>query len=300
MNKTTFASLAALTGYGIFGISFLFSKIALEQASPFVLLAVRFPVAFLLLNLVILLFRIPFSLKGKPVRMLLVLGFVEPVVYFICENFGIAMTTASFSGIMLGTIPVFGLLLGRLILKAPITPFQWVCAACSLGGVALTSAGGEVGFSALGVALLLGAAVTAALFNVLSTDLSRQFSAVERTYIMLALGCAVFPLIALAQNRGDLSAFLVPLSSPSFWGAVVYLAGLSSVGAFFLLNFAMSHISIARSSVFANFSTVISVLAGVLILGDDFSPAQVVGVVVITLSVLGVSLSGNGKKMNKA
>jgi len=42
------------------------------------------------------------------------------------------------------------------------------------------------------------------------------------------------------------------------------------------------------------------VLAGVLILGDDFSPAQVVGVVVITLSVLGVSLSGNGKKMNKA
>lgn len=296
MQKNTVATVAALTGYAIFGISFLFSKIALEQASPFVLLAVRFPVAFLLLNLVILLFRIPFSLKGKPVGMLLVLGFVQPVVYFICENYGIAMTTTSFSGIMLGTIPVFGLLLGRLILKASITPFQWVCAFGSICGVALTSGGGEVGFSALGILLLLCAAVTAALFNVLSTDLSRKFSAVERTYVMLALGCAVFPVIALIQNRSDLRAVLVPLSSPSFWGAVVYLAGLSSVGAFFLLNFAMSHISIARSSVFANFSTVISVLAGVLIMGDDFSPAQVVGVAVITLSVLGVSLSGNGKK----
>ena len=290
MKKTTLASFAALLGYSIFGVSFLFSKIALEQASPFVLLAVRFPVAFLLLNLAILLFRIPFSLKGKPVKMLLLLGFVQPVVYFICENYGIAMTTTSFSGLMLGTIPVFGLLLGRIILKARITPFQWGCAICSICGVALTCAGGEVGFSALGIILLLSAAVASSLFTVLSTGLADKFTAVERTYIILALGCAVFPVIALVQNRSDLSSLLIPLRSPSFWGAVLYLACLSSVGAFFLLNFAVSHISIARSCVFSNFSTVISVLVGIVVMGDAFSPAQLAGVVIITLSVLGTSL----------
>ena len=291
MSIKILAPLAALLGYGIFGFSFLFSKIALNQTSPLILLAVRFTVAFVLMNVVILLAKLPFSLKGKPVRWLLLLGIIEPVVYFLCENYGIQMTTTSFSGIMLGTIPVFGLIFGRLFLKERFSPFQWACAVGSICGVALTCVGGEVSFSGLGVALLLCAAMTAALFNVISTGISQQFSATERTYIMLALGCAVFPLVAILENRSDLSAFLVPLQSPSFWVAVLYLAGVSSVGAFFLLNFAMSHVSLAISSIFANFSTVISVLAGIFIMGDDFTLPQIAGIVLITLCVCGVSMS---------
>ena len=183
MSIKILAPLAALLGYGIFGFSFLFSKIALNQTSPLILLAVRFTVAFVLMNVVILLAKLPFSLKGKPVRWLLLLGIIEPVVYFLCENYGIQMTTTSFSGIMLGTIPVFGLIFGRLFLKERFSPFQWACAVGSICGVALTCVGGEVSFSGLGVALLLCAAMTAALFNVISTGISQQFSATERTYI---------------------------------------------------------------------------------------------------------------------
>ena len=292
MNTKTIAALAALLGYAIFGFSFLFSKIALNLTTPLVLLAVRFIVAFALMNVIIFVGKLPFSLKGKPVRYLLLLGVIEPVVYFLCENYGIQMTTTSFSGIMLGTIPVCGLIFGRLLLKAHFTPFQWACAVGSICGVALTSAGGEVAFSTLGVVLLVCAAMTAALFNVISTGIAPKFSAVERTYIMLALGCAVFPVVALLENRNDLSALAAPLTAPGFWVAVLYLAGFSSVGAFFLLNFAMSHVSLAITSIFANFSTVISVLAGIFIMGDDFTPAQIAGIVLITLCVAGVSLSG--------
>ena len=67
------------------------------------------------------------------------------------------------------------------------------------------------------------------------------------------------------------------------------MAVASSVGAFLLLNFAMNHISVAKASIFSNFTTVISVLAGILILHDSFSPLQLAGIVVITLSVCGVS-----------
>ena len=37
-NKTTLATLAALAGYSILGVSFLFSKTALNLTTPFVLL----------------------------------------------------------------------------------------------------------------------------------------------------------------------------------------------------------------------------------------------------------------------
>ena len=116
-NKTTIATLAALAGYSIFGFSFLFSKTALNLTTPFVLLAVRFLAAFLLLNILVLVGVIKLDLKGKPIKMLLVLGLVQPVLYFICESYGIAMTTASFSGVMIGLVPVGGLVFDMIFMK---------------------------------------------------------------------------------------------------------------------------------------------------------------------------------------
>ena len=71
---------------------------------------------------------------------------------------------------------------------------------------------------------------------------------------------------------------------------MLYLAVVSSVCAFLLINFAMNYISVAKASLFSNFTTVISVLAGIFIMKDSFSPVQLAGIVIITLSVFGVSL----------
>ena len=289
MTKTTLATLACLGGYGIFGVSFLASSVALAQAAPLVVLAVRFLTAFAALNLIVILFRIPMRFRGKPIGRLLLLGIVHPVIYYICENYGISMTSTSFSGLMLGTIPVFGLLLGRLFLNESISHLQWACAAVSIVGVGLTSAGGEVSFSPLGAVLLLCAAADAALSNVLSRDTSRHFSPMERTYVMFAFGSVVFPTIALFQNRRDLAALLVTLTSPSFWAAVLFLSLASSLGAFLLLNYAAGHMASSRVSLFTNCSTVISVLLGIFIMGDAFAPLQLVGVLLIIGSMFTVS-----------
>ena len=104
--------------------------------------------------------------------LLLLLGLVQPVIYLLCENYGISMTSTSFSGIIIGTIPVFGLLGGRLFLKERISPRQCVCAAFSLLGVAMTTAGGTISFSPLGVVLLFTAAISSVLFNVISRSIA--------------------------------------------------------------------------------------------------------------------------------
>ena len=56
---------------------------------------------FLALNFIIPIFRVSMSFRGKPMGRLLLLGIVQPVIYYICENYGIAMTSTSFSGLML-------------------------------------------------------------------------------------------------------------------------------------------------------------------------------------------------------
>ena len=55
MTVKTKAMLAIILGSTIFGFSFLFSKVILDMTVPSVLLAVRFTLAFLVLNIVVLL-----------------------------------------------------------------------------------------------------------------------------------------------------------------------------------------------------------------------------------------------------
>ena len=289
MNQTWKASLAGLLGYSIFGFSFLFSKIALDLASPSVLLSVRFLMAFLVMNLLLLTGKQHISLRGKPVGMLLLLGLVQPVLYFLFEAYGISMTSASFSGVMIGLAPVVGLIFGVLFLKERCTLFQSVCTVLSVVGVAMTTTGGFGDIPLLGFMLLLGAVVSAALFAILSRRTAAHFSPFERTYVMFTLGSSVFTAIAFWENRQDLAALARPMGRVAFWAAVGYLAVASSVCAFLLINYSLSHISAGRALIFSNFTTVISVLAGIFIMGDSFTVVQLAGIVIITLSVFGVS-----------
>lgn len=130
--------LAALTAATIFGMSFMFSKMALVTAAPTVLLAFRFTVAVAAMSLVIALNALvgkvrgkplfAFSLKGKPVGKLLLLGIVQPVAYFIFENYGILYTSAAVAGTIIAAVPVCCILMDVLVLHERVTRRQVLCA----------------------------------------------------------------------------------------------------------------------------------------------------------------------------
>lgn len=289
--RVEIALLFAFLSYGIFGFSFLFSKQALTLATPFVLLAARFTVAFLLLNLLVLTGRFPVRLRGKNIRPLLLLGLFQPILYFVCENYGVQLLSTSLAGTIIALMPVASLLLGAAFLREKPLPIQAVCAITSVAGVFLTTRGQASGsFSWPGIFLLLGAVGAAAMFNVLSRKTSAEFTAFERTYVMFALGCAVFTGIALVQCWRDVpNLLLAPLAQADFWLPVLYLAGLSSVGAFLMLNHAVTYLTIAQAAIFGNITTIVSIFAGIFFLKESFGIPQAVGSAVILVSVYGAN-----------
>lgn len=288
--------LFAFLGYAIFGFSFIFSKKALAVATPFVLLAVRFTVAFLILNCLVLTGKFKINFKGKNIKLLLLLGVFQPISYFICENYGIKFSTTSFAGTILALVPVTSLIFGIMFLREKVRLFQVVCTLLSVVGVCFTTLGQVSGeFSWFGFVLLLGAVCATSMFNVLSRKISEEFTAFERTYVMFALGCVVFIGIALIMSRGKIQEIiLVPMGNAGFWLSVIFLAGVSSVGAFLMINYAMTYLDVAKASIFANITTIISILAGVLLLEESFSFFQVLGIIIIMASAYGVN-STTGK-----
>ncbi len=94
-----------------------------------------------------------------------------------------------------------------------------------------------------------------------------------------------------------MSIFIVflPFKNSSFLIAIFYQGVGCSVLAFFLYNVAIAKIGVNRTSSFIGVSTVVSIIAGVLLLGENFPAYQLIGVIII---ITGVYIANAGEKGN--
>ena len=283
--------IAASTAYVIFGLSYLFSKMALNITNPIILLTVRFTITFILLNLLVVTGLMKLNLKGKNILAAIGLGLIQPVLYFFLENYGLSYTTTSFTGMISALCPVFTTVLGAIFLKEMPKKKQWLCICVSIAGVLMVSLKGSSGSNTLlGCACLLLAYFSGSFYSLLVRKLSKDFSAFELTYIMFTVGFVFFLGFSFVQYGGETVGMLADaISHRDFVIAALYLGGLSSVGAYMLANYSLAKLPVARQSIFQNMSTVVSVLAGVIIMGDAFTWVHLAAFALILGGVWGVN-----------
>lgn len=289
MNKKVLATLGALGAQIIFGFSFMFTKIALSYASPMTVIADRYIIAFISMVLVLLVTKTKIRFN-KNVWKLLIMAAFQPLMYYIFETYGVKMTTSSFSSIMISMIPVVSMICGIFVLKEIPSPLQYVFTALSVSGVVIVALSGakEGTVTAWGVVFLFGAVISSVGYNIASRKLSKEFSVFERTFVMMFIGLITFVLISLCENIDNPIAVVGAFFSWKFTLAVLYLGVVSSVAAFLLLNYANTYLPVAKTAVFANVTTVVSVIAGAAFLNEKLNLTSVIAVIMIILGVWGV------------
>lgn len=294
--------IAAGIGYStIFGFSFLVTKVTLAVLSPIELLASRFFVAAVIMSVLVLAGVIRIDFRQKPLGLLLLMCVFQPVAYFIFETYGVANAATSVAGIILGALPAGVAIVGVLVLKERLSALQYSGLAMSIIGVALVALLGQ-GQNAetkpIGVVFLTASMLSAVIFNIASRKASKIFSPTERTFAMMWSGAISFGIPALLKNiagKGNIAALFNAASDrfvPS-WAGILYLGVLSSVLAFFLINYSLTYLKASQSAVFTNLITVITVLAGVLIRHEVFSLSQGLSALLI---VLGIAVANSAGK----
>ncbi|CAA7601198.1 EamA domain protein [Acididesulfobacillus acetoxydans] len=286
--------VAGMTTAVIWGISFLFTKDALNYTFPAQILGLRFAAAALTITFLVAFGIVKINLRGKGLGSLLVLSFVQPFLYFIGETWGVKWTTASEAGMIVGLAPVAIALMASIFLHERMRPLQIVSIGCSVLGVfVIVGAQGQLswGEHLLGVSALFVAVISTGVYSILSKKSSQRFTPVEITYVMMWMGAVLFNLIGLAQaaRQGRLLGYLAPLQHSAVVMAVLYLGVLSSVGAFFLFNYALSHLSVTQSAPLINLTTVVSVAGGVVFQHDPFGWVEAAGALLIILGVWGTN-----------
>lgn len=296
-NRVLTGSLCALGCEVLYGLSYLFTKQTAETASPLALLGWRFVVALAAMSLCVALEFIPVRLKGRRLGPLLRVALFCPCLYFIGETVGIRETTVTESGVFLACVPALSLLASTVILKKKPTKRQIIGILVTFLGVMTTvvAVGLSSSLSPVGYAALMLAVVAYALYSVF-VDLAADYTGAEITYVMLCSGAAFYGLLALgeAAAHGALSELLtLPARSGTFRMAVLYQGIGCSVAAFFLSNAAIAKIGVNKTSSFIGISTIVSILAGALALGEPLSVGQIVGAAVIVAGVYTANASAS-------
>jgi len=293
-----------LAGIGfatIFGFSFLIVKSTLSSVEVFQLLGLRFMIALVMFELLRLTRIIKVNIKFNDIKRLLPIAIFQPVIYFIGEVYGIKYAASSEAGLFIGMIPVAAAFTSWIFLKEKLNIKQIVFMVISLTGVTFISImqmnGTPGDTKAIGYLFLAGAVVAAGFYIMLSRKASSKHSPLEITYVMMLTGAIVFNILGIGDSLIKGYNYFSPLFNIESIGAILYLGILSSVLAFFLLNFTLSKIPAVQSSVFTNLITVISIVAGVIFLQEDFTGFKIIGSICIIIGVFGTSyFSGKNKK----
>ncbi|KFN11020.1 DMT family transporter [Paenibacillus macerans] len=293
--------MSALVNAAIIGFSFLFTKIALEDAGPVDTLAFRFAVSFAAMSIPAALGLIKLQFRGKPLFRVILLAAFYPLGFFLFQTFGLQHANSAEGGIMYAFTPVLTMVLAYVFLKETTSLGQKLGILLSVFGVVFifVMGNGRIDFENMtGLLLLFLSGLAFAGYSVLARSLLKLFSPWEISYLTLGIGCLVFLAVSVAghASAGTLGNWLAPLRSGRFILSVIYLGVLSSLVTALSSNYALSKLEASRVSVFSNLSTVVSIAAGAMVLGEKVTVYHVIGSLLIIAGVTGANLLGAKSK----
>ena len=270
----------------LFGLSYIMMKIALRSMEPLLIVFCRYLLAVIVLHIIYLFMKNKEKVKPEDRIKIILVGLLEPGLFFIFDAYGLKYTTAIRASILLATIPVMTSLLAVPILKEKLTWMKLVTTAGSIIGVYFVVKTQEP--PAAGANYLIGdififlACIAASFYTVFARKLSFRYSFFTITRMQSIIAVILFLPLAGAE------ALITGIKQPQINSvlAVIYLGVFSSALGYMLLNYTIAALSAANSSIFANLIPAVTMILSVLILNEFVGVSKVFGLIIVTAFVI--------------
>lgn len=286
--------LALLAMVLIWAANFSIVKAAMDTLEPLAFNAVRFSTATLVVLIITRIRSENWHVSREDAGRLLLLGLVGTTVYQLLFINGIARTTAGNTSLMLGSIPVYVLIIGALTGLERLNWRGWLGCLTAFSGTVLVVLGSgeaiEIGGASLnGTLLVMGGAVAWAIYTVLARPLLQRHSSLKVTGLSMLFGTPGLLLAAAPQWRAQNWA-AVPWQE---WLGMAYSAVLALGVAYVIWNTGVKEVGSTRTAIYSNLQPVAAMIIGWLWLEETLGWAQIAGALII---VGGVMLARLGSK----
>lgn len=202
---------------------------------------------------------------------------------------GIDRVSAPVGGILMGTMPVWVVLIHLFAKMEQVCWKSIVGVMLTIIGIAvitLTSAAGGSGQTGedtvVGVVLVIGAELFFAVNTVFLRPFMRKYSVPQVTAVAIVIALVFYAAILAPR----VSSFDFGAVSLKAWGTVFYSALVGLFLANLAWNQSVQHLGSTRVAVYANLPSVFVLLLGALFLGEALHGAQYVGAAVIAAGII--------------
>lgn len=274
----------------IWGLTFLSIKVVVAVFPPMSLGFARFVVAVAILPLVALATKESLRVAPRDLPLLAASGLVGVTLYFLCENNGIMLLSASEASLIIGSIPVLTMLAERLFLGSSLGGRAYLGAVLSLAGVGLIAARSPgAASSPMGFVFMAGAAISWVGYSFLTRPLGSRYGRVAITFWQSLFGMLGFVPFVLAE----LPAWAMP--GPVVVLNILYLGVFGSAIGYWFYVTSLDILGAGAASAFINLIPVVSVVAAYLVLGERLAGLQLLGGAVAVLGVWLATAPAKGK-----
>ncbi len=256
----------------IWGSQYIFNELALQELTPFGLMALRIFFGFITLTVLILL--IPKERAGKLhltkklFLLFILIGAVEAAIPFFLIAYGQLHVDSSVTAMIMGLIPMITMILELMLRKREqITKREIIGLAIAFSGliVLINPSADDLNSTLLGFLSISLAAFCFALALILMAKIPKEISSLHATRFILMIYSLPLMLIWLFLNSDNIAL------SDDTWSSVIIL-GVFSSGIVYLLYLKLIRLSGAGFTALSNYLVpVVGVSLGIYYLDEPFT-----------------------------
>lgn len=282
MNKAEWLLFLSLSA--VWGSSFLWIKIAVQDVGPFTLVAWRLLFGSVGMGLVLWFNKTSLPRSGVTWRDLAALGLVNTALPFVLISWGEQTIDSAVASILISTVPLFTLVIAHLFLQDdPMTLRRVAGLLIGFGGVlTLMSRDLDGGFEAglAGQFAVLGAALSDASGAVFARLRLRYVHPFVQAFAPMAVADAVVWSFAWPVEGGA----LVP-AVPITWLALLWLGLLGSCLAYILYFSLLQRVGPTRTTMVTYLIALFGVALGVIFLNEPLDARLVGGGALVVVGI---------------
>ncbi len=284
MNRKLVGILCGLGAASIWGGMYVVSKVVLDFIPPFSLVSLRLLLGALTLAIVLIIRRFP-TITRKQFWHVMGVGFVGYGISLGLQFLGTKLSTAANGSLVTSATPAFVLIFAWVLLKERITPVRLIALFLATLGVVAVIDPRSAQLNPdlfLGNLLLLGAALTWALYSVLVRKATQDLEVLPFSLIAFLGGLPV----SIPASAWELKTIGVGEISLGVIGGVLFLGIISTALAMVLWNnaFTLVDANVASLTFFAQ--PVVGTLLGWLFLGEQITPLFLLGGLLIGVGLV--------------
>jgi len=273
------------------GMSYVWSKIVFEVYSPLTTIFFRLLISSVVLFLFAFATGMLEPMQKKDRWLFFGSAFLNPFLYFVGENYGLSLVSASLSAIIVATIPLFAPFAAYYFFKERLKPVNVTGLIISFVGLLLIIINKDFGLNAnpWGILLLFLAVFSAVFYIIVLKKLSLKYKPVTIITWQNMIGTLYFLPFFLFIDGGS----FITIRPDFITVALLFMLGIfASSVSYVLYTYVVKYLGVIKSSLYTNLIPVFTIIFSFYLLGEHFSMKKMLGMMVV---IVGVVLSEMGK-----